>query len=287
MILFLVALATTLTDVFNNFLNTLAIALPGVIGAIIIIVIGIVVGWFVGKIVNRIVNGTVEKHFDKSEVGKVFRTSGFDLSNFVGGIINAFIVIVAITVAIGLLNIPGSAGAFIQQIAAYLPRLLGGILIIVLGIVLVDFLAMLIGKVIRPMFGEAKSEIADMLKNLIFLGLIAVILNIAFDLLLLNTTGLVYSLILGFVIIGAGIIITDTVIKSITDDHQEFTSIAGYAKFVLYGIFLLIGAGAIFASFTGVTTIISTISWGFAIAFAVVLIPIVYRIAKKMQSETK
>ena len=286
MILFLVALAT-MTDVFNNFLNTLAIALPGVIGAIIIIVIGIVVGWFVGKIVNRIVNSTVEKHFDKSEVGKVFKTSGFDLSNFVGGVINAFIVIVAITVAIGLLNIPGPAGAFIQQIAAYLPRLLGGILVIVLGIVLVDFLAMLIGKVIRPMFGEAKSEIADMLKNLIFLGLIAVILNIAFDLLLLNTTGLVYSLILGFVIIGAGIIITDTVIKSITDDHEEFASIAGYAKFVLYSIFLLIGAGAIFASFTGVTTIIGTISWGFAIAFAVVLIPIVYRIAKKMQAETK
>jgi hypothetical protein len=283
----LLIVLVTLADVWNNFLNGIAIALPGVIGATIVIVIGVVVGWFVGKIINRIVNVTVEKHFDKSEVGKVFRTSGFDLSNFVGGVTNAFIVIVAITVAVALLNIPGSAGAFIQQIAAYLPRLLGGILIIVLGIVLVDFLASLIGKVIRPMFGEAKSEIADMLKNLIFLGLIAVILNIAFDLLLLNTTGLVYSLILGFVMIGAGIIITDTVIKSITDDHEEFRAIAGYAKFVLYSIFLLVGAGAIFATFSGVTTIISTISWGFAIAFAVVLIPIVYRIAKKMQSETK
>jgi hypothetical protein len=146
---------------------------------------------------------------------------------------------------------------------------------------------MLIGKIIRPMFGEAKSEIADMLKNLIYLGLIAVILNIAFELLLLNSTGLVYSLILGFVIIGAGIIITDAVIKSITDDHQEFKTIAGYAKFVLYSIFLLIGAGAIFATFPGVTGIIGTVAWGFAIAFAVILIPIVYSIAKRMQSETK
>ncbi len=286
MYLFLVALLT-LTDVFDNFLNQTSTALPGVIGAIVVIIIGVIVGWFVGKIVNRIVNRTVESHFDKSEVGKVFRASGFDLSNFIGGIIFAFIAIVSISIAMDLINIPGTAGIFIQQIAAYLPRLLGGILVIVLGIVLVDFLSMLIGKVIRPMFGEAKSEIADMLKNLIFLGLIAVILNIAFDLLLLNSTGLVYSLILGFVIIGAGIIITDTVIKSITDDHKEFIPIAGYAKFVLYSIFLLIGAGAIFASFSGVTGIIATIAWGFAIAFAVVLIPIVYAIAKRMQSETK
>ncbi len=282
----LIALVT-LQEAFDNFLNTILNALPGAVAAVIIIVVGVVVGWFVGKVLNRVVDKTVEGHFDKSEVGKVFRASGFDLSNFVGGVIMAFIIIVAITIAIGLLNIPGTTGEFIQQIAAYLPRLIGGILVIVLGIVLVDFLSMLIGKVIRPMFGEAKTEIADMLKNLIFLGLIAVILNIAFDLLLLNTTGLVYSLILGFVIIGAGIIITDTVIKSITDDHKEFSNIAGYAKFVLYSIFLLIGAGAIFASFTGVTGIISTVAWGFAIAFAVVLIPIVYNIAKKMHAETK
>lgn len=286
MFLLLIALVT-LEEAFENFINTILTALPGAIAAIIIIVVGVIVGWFVGKIVNRIVDKTVEGHFDKSEVGKVFRTSGFDLSNFIGGIIMAFIIIVAITIAMGLLSIPGEAGGFIQQIAAYLPRLLGGILVIVLGIVLVDFLSMLIGKVIRPMFGEAKSEIADMLRNLIFLGLIAVILNIAFDLLLLNTTGLVYSLILGFVIIGAGIIITDTVIKSITDDHKEFVSIAGYAKFVLYSIFLLIGAGAIFASFTGVTGIIGTVAWGFAIAFAIILIPIIYNIAKKMQTETR
>jgi hypothetical protein len=285
MLLLLIALVT-LEQSLTNLLNGILLALPGIIGAIIIILVGVAIGWFVGKLVNKVIGATVERHFDKSEVGRVFRSSGFDLSNFVGGVIQAFIIIVAITIGIGLINIPGTAGEFIQQIAAYLPRLLGGILVIVLGIVLVDFLSSLIGKVLRPMFGEAKSEIADMLKNLIFLGLIAVILNIAFELLLLNITGLVYSLILGFVIIGAGIIITDTVIKSITDDYREFITIAGYAKFVLYSIFLLIGAGAIFASFTGVTTIISTVSWGFAIAFAIVLIPIVYSIAKKMKSET-
>jgi hypothetical protein len=96
----------------------------------------------------------------------------------------------------------------------------------------------------------------------------------------------IYPLILGFVIIGAGVALTDTLIKSITDDHSEFRTVAGYAKFVLYSIFLVIGAGAIFATFPGVTDVISNISWAFAVAFAITLIPIGYAIAKKMLKET-
>ncbi|MFA7398341.1 MAG: hypothetical protein WC046_07650 [Candidatus Bathyarchaeia archaeon] len=282
----LVALLT-LEEVFNNFLNSIAVALPGVIGAIVVIIVGAIIGWFVGKVVNRVVNSTVEKNFDKSQVGKVLKESGFDLSNFVGGLLMAFVIVVSITVAIGLLNVPGAAGEFMAQIAAYLPRLLGGILVIVLGIVLVDFLAQLVGQIIKPMFGPAKTEIADMLKNLLFIGLVAIILNVAFDLLLFTAGGLVYSLIIGFVIIGVGIILTDGLIKSIIDDHQEFIGIAGYAKFMLYSIFLLIGAGAIFSSFTGVTGIISTVAWGFAIALAIVLIPLIYSLTKRIQNEIK
>jgi hypothetical protein len=287
MLFFLVAAFLTLTDVFNNFLNDLATALPGVIGAIIVIVVGVIVGWGLGKLVNRVVNNTVEKSFDRSRIGQAFKSAGFDLSNFVGGLLYAFIVVVSVIIAIQLLDISGPAGVFLVDIAAYLPRLLGGILIIVLGIVFVDFLATLVGTTIRPMFGEKKTEIADMLRNLLFIGLVAVILNIAFDLLLFTAGGLVYSLIIGFVIIGAGIALTDGLIKSITDDHEEFRSVAGFAKFVLYSIFLLIGAGAIFSSFGGVTGIVGNIAWGFAIALALVLIPVVYSIAKKMTAEVR
>jgi hypothetical protein len=285
--LFLLAALLTLEEVFNNFVSDTVSALPGVIGAIIVIIVGVIVGWFVGKVANRIVDRTVEKNFDKSEFGKIFRNSGFDLSNFVGGILYAFVVIIAVTVAIGLLNVSGSAGEFLAQVAAYLPRLLGGILVIVLGIVLVDFLAQLVGRVIKPMFGPNKTEIADMLKNLLFIGLIAIILNIAFDLLLFSAGGLVYSLIIGFVIIGAGIILTDGLIKSITDDHAEFRPIAGYTKFILYTIFLLIGTGAIFSTFTGVTNIIGTVAWAFAIALAIALVPLVYSLVRRIHVETK
>lgn len=276
-----------LIEVFSNMVGDIINALPGIFAAIIILILGWIIGTLVGKAVNKIVEKVgVEKTFDQSLAGKAFKSSGLDLSNLIGGIVKAFIFILSVVLAIQVLNIGGTFGAYLATIADYLPRLLGGILIIILGTVFVDFLASFIGKMLRPMFPEAKVEIADMLKNLLFIGLVAFILLLALDTMLLSGST-IYPLILGFVVIGAGISLTDGLIKSITDEHAEFKEIAGFAKFALYSIFLVIGAGAIFATFPGVTNIVANISWAFAIALGIMLIPIAYAITKKMSKETK
>jgi hypothetical protein len=273
-------------QLFSDIAANIANAIPAVIAAIIIIIIGYAVGIVVGKAVNKIVEKLgMEKSFDQTVTGKSFRAAGLDLSNFIGAVTKAFIIILSIILAIQVLNVGGTFGTYLSTIADYLPRLLGGILIIVFGTVFVDFLATFIGKMLRPMFPEAKVEIADMLKNLLLIGLIAFIILLALDTMLLSGNT-IYPLILGFVIIGAGIALTDTLIRSITEDHAEFKTVAGYAKFVLYSIFLIIGAGAIFATFPGVTDVIANISWAFAIALAIMLIPVGYAIAKKMFKET-
>jgi putative Mn2+ efflux pump MntP len=275
-----------LGGMLSDFLSDVIAALPAIIAAIIVVVIGYVVGKFLGKAVNKVVEKMgIEKSFDETDIGKSFRSAGMDLSSFIGGLITAFVIVISIVIAIQILSIGGTVGDFLVDIAAYLPRLLGGVVVIVLGTVLVGFLASLVGNTLQPIFPTAKSEIADMLKNLLQIGLIAVILLIALDLMLLSGD-LVYPLILGFVIIGAGIALTDGLIKSITDDHKEFVPVAGYAKFVLYSIFLIIGAGAIFATFKGVTDVIANISWAFAIAMGIMLVPVIYNLARKMTKET-
>ena len=275
----------SISEMFSNMVGDIIAAIPSILAAIIIILVGYGIGIVVGTAVNKIIEKLgMEKAFDKTTAGQAFRNAGLDLSNFVGAVLKAFITILAIILAIQILNVGGTIGTYLAGIANYLPRLLGGILIIVFGIILVDFLATFIGKMLKPMFPEAKSEIADMLKNLLFIGLIAFILLLALDLMLLSGAT-IYPLILGFVIIGAGVALTDGLIKSITDDHEEFRSVAGYAKFVLYSIFLVVGAGAIFATFPNVTTIVANIAWAFAIALAIILIPIVYAMAKKMSKE--
>jgi len=274
-----------LGGMLNDFLSDVTGALPAIIAAILVVIIGYVVGKFLGRAVNKVVEKVgLEKSFEESDTGKAFKKSGMDLSSFIGGTTTAFIIVISVVLAIQILNIGGTVGTFLVDIAGYLPRLLGGIVIIVLGTVLVGFLATLVGNTLKPVFPKAKEEIADMLKNLLQIGLIAVILMMALDLMLLSGD-LVYSLILGFVIIGAGIALTDGLIKSITDEHKEFVPVAGYAKFVLYSIFLIIGAGAIFATFEGVTNIVANISWAFAIGMGIMLVPVIYNLAKKMTKE--
>ena len=270
------------TDMFSDIIG----ALPAIIAAIIIVIIGYFAGKFVGRAVNKLIEKMgIEKGFEETDTGKAFKSAGMDMSSFVGGITTAFILVISVVIAIQVLNIGGTIGEFLVDLASYLPRLLGGIVVIVVGSVLVGFLATLVGNTLKPVFPKAKVEIADMLKSLLQIGLIAVIIIIALDIMLLSGE-LVYSLILGFVIIGAGIALTDGLIKSITDDHKEFVDVAGYAKFVLYSIFLIIGAGAIFSTFEGVTNIVANVSWAFAIAMGIMLIPVIYSLAKKMTKES-
>jgi hypothetical protein len=59
-----------------------------------------------------------------------------------------------------------------------------------------------------------------------------------------------------------------------------------YCYSIFYGLCLIfkqvIGAGTIFATFHGVTTVIANISWAFAIAMEIMLVPVVYALVKKM-----
>jgi hypothetical protein len=137
----------------NTLLENIIAALPLVIAAIIVILIGYVVGRVVGRAVNKLIGKMgIEKSFDKTDAGKAFKSAGLDLSSFVGGVTTAFVIVLSIIIAIQILDIGGPIGQFLVDLAAYLPRLLGGIVVIVIGTVLVGFLASLVGNTFKPMF---------------------------------------------------------------------------------------------------------------------------------------
>ncbi len=265
-----------------NLLVQIIDAIPSIIAALIIILIGYFVGSGAGKAINKLIEVTgIEKGFDQTEAGRAFRRAGLDLSNFMEALVKAFIIVISISIALQYLNISGPAGQFIIDVAAYLPRLIGGIILLSLGFILAEFLAGFVGRILRGALPEEKSEIADMIKNLLLIGLVALILSIALEMMVL-TGQFVYTLILGFLIIGAGIVISDTLIRSIVEDHPEFRDVAGYAKFILYSMFAIVGVAGIFATFPGVSAVIANLAWAFAIAFALMLIPVAYTLAKRM-----
>ncbi|MEZ0318982.1 MAG: hypothetical protein ABWK05_03180 [Pyrobaculum sp.] len=254
--------------------------------ALVIILIAWAVGSIVGRAVNRLVERTgLERAFDKTDVGKAFRAAGIDLSNLVGMLVTAFIVAIGVVIAVGYLKIGGEAGALIADVARYLPRLVGGIVLLTVGLVLVALLTDYIGKLLTGLFPQQFVEIGEMLRNLLLVGLVALIISVALDLMLF-TGPLVYPLILGTVIIGAGIFIGHTIVRNIVEDHPEFAGAAPYAKFLLYLIFLTVGLGAIFAEFPQTAQVVQNVAWGVAIAVGILLAPVIYTLAKRMAKES-
>ena len=272
-----------LTDILINVIA----AIPSIIAALIVIGIGYAVGGITGKAVNKLVEITgLEKAFDQTDAGKAFRKAGIDLSNFVGSLVKAYIIVISVSIALQLLQIGEPTRSYILAIADYLPRLVGGILLLSLGLVLVEFLATYVRHILLPVFPEKYKELVDMLRNLLLIGLVAIVLSIALQMMLF-TGEFVFSLIIGFVIIGVGISLGDTIVTSIVEDHEEFKPVAGYAKFVLYSIFMLVGVAGIFSNFPGTEQVIANLAWGLAIAMGIMLVPIMYKLSKKMVAEAK
>ena len=269
-------------DVITNIVISIINAIPSIIAALIIIGLGYIVGEGVGKAVNKLVEITkIEENFDKTETGKAFRQAGIDLSSFIGSLTKAFVVVISLAVALQVLNIGGPISQYIIFIADYLPRIIGAILVLTLGVVLFEFLTSFIAKALSTTLPERHKDLADLLKDLIMIGLIAVLVTVALNMLLLPGE-YVYPLILGAVIIGVGISITERLVNSIVENHEEFKPVAGHAKFLLYLIFVIVGVAGMFSSFPGTSNVIANVAWGVAIAAALMLVPMIYRLSKDL-----
>ena len=276
-----------MVEVVNQFqqdligvLNEIVNRLPNIIGAIIVVLIGYVAGEFIGSAVNKIIQKFVEKPLDRTDVGKTIRELGLDLSDLIGGLTKAFIISISIVAAVDLLAIPGEAGTIITRVANYLPYLIGGITVLTIGVILALGLAKYIGSFLKKAFPESYASLAVLIENFILLGLIAVIVTISLELLDLRST-LIYPLIVGALVIAIGVFIADSALRIIIEQHPEFKELAPFLQFLIILVFLMIGVSAIFSEFPSTIQVINNLALGLAIAFAIVLIPIAFYLAKK------
>jgi len=259
--------------------------IPNLIGALVILLVGYIIGDLVGRAVNAFVNRLVEKPLKQSEIGRSF-TMLADISDLIGALTKAFIVAIAFLAAVEYLNIGGMTGEILYSIANYLPRLIGGIAILTLGSILAIGLAELISKSLEKTVPNEKKGIPQLTKSLLSVGLLAVVITIALN--MMQLTGYyVYTLILGIVIMAVGLLVGDTIVDDIVKAHEEFKPYAGYAKYLVYLIFILVGVAAIFSQYSTTTMVAGTLAWGIAIVAAIMLIPLVYSLAKRMATESK
>jgi len=85
-------LVQVLSDMVGNIIN----AIPAILAAIIVILIGYFIGMIVGKAINKVFTKLgIEKAFDGTAAGRAFRSAGIDMSDFICGVVKAFILVMS------------------------------------------------------------------------------------------------------------------------------------------------------------------------------------------------
>jgi hypothetical protein len=137
--------------------------LPKLAGAIITLIIGWIVGRALGKAVSHIIEKTrVGIPLKRTIIGRALENAGITISKFFDLIVRWFIYLIAILAAVDILNIE-ALSKFIGLIVQYIPNFLAGIIILLAGLMIADF----VGDAVTAIGKEAKIEFAGFLSIII------------------------------------------------------------------------------------------------------------------------
>ncbi|MEM4717755.1 MAG: hypothetical protein QXE81_03225 [Desulfurococcaceae archaeon] len=287
-ILFVIGLAIAVMFGTRELLEELTAALPRAFSAGVIIIVGYIVGELVSKAIRMVVE-KIAAPLEKTDIGGAIKSTGLDTPGLIAGLVKALIIVIAITIGLGMLALTGIAADVLGVVTFYLPRVFGSLVIIILGLPLILIFSKYIGKIFRTALEEKYKLIADLVENIIAIGLAAIFITIALNILILPGE-YVYSLIIGTVIIAVGIIVVDKTITVLKDTSPVFARMLPIVGTVFVFIVVYIGISAMLSQIHGTVEVLKTISWGIAAALAIVLVLIMFffiRIAWREASETR
>ncbi|WP_132057947.1 mechanosensitive ion channel family protein [Halorussus amylolyticus] len=121
-------------------LSQIIAAIPRLVGAILILL----VGWVVGRAVRRVVAGVadragIDKQARDTPLGRMFGDSRNAVSNFLGSVGAWFVYALAILAAANTLAIP-ILSEWISTAVSYLPAFIAGLVVIIGGFIVSDFI---------------------------------------------------------------------------------------------------------------------------------------------------
>ena len=182
----------TMDIVSRGLVNVVAV-LPAIIGALVVLLIGWVVGRLLGKAVRIVIDkamttATATKAIGESDLGKTVTKAPVSFG-YIGDItVRCIVYLVAILAAVDLLNLD-YISAFMTKVIEYIPHVVAFIVILVVGIILVDFFI--------DFFQSYKSSSIELLNPvllLVRLFLYFVVVMLALSQLLLDLT-IIYTII--------------------------------------------------------------------------------------------
>lgn len=169
---------------FNSVAQEIVFYLPKVVAALIILIIG----WIVGKAAGRLAAGLLDRMgvddaVEKTFLGDMIKRAGMTVRGVFDALVRWFIYIIFIVAAINVLDIPALT-LLLSQFVLYLPQLIAGILVLVVGLILVNFIMNWIGRELA----SNKVAFADIITIVLKAFFSLVIIILALDQMLIDTT---------------------------------------------------------------------------------------------------
>ncbi|RQG98061.1 mechanosensitive ion channel family protein [Natrarchaeobius chitinivorans] len=135
--------------------------LPRLVGALVILLIGWIVGRFTARVVRRIADGVeLDRMVLETPLGRILGGTERAVSGAFGKLGKWFVYGLAILAAANALAIP-TLSEWVSTAVSYLPAFIAGLLVIVLGFVVADF----IGDVIERTRAAAETAYASWFAN--------------------------------------------------------------------------------------------------------------------------
>ena len=184
-------IAESITTALGNALEMMILAVPRIIGAIIILIIGYIIGKLLGGLVQKIlekakVNDRIIKN---TLIEKLLNTINMTFARLIGVLVAIFFYVVFILAAIEILDIELLSN-FVNQVLFYLPNLIAGILILVIGLIAVEWIT----KFIKNTTKEYKVMSADLITMFLRAILVLVVIVITLDQWMIDTS-IIYTFI--------------------------------------------------------------------------------------------
>ena len=166
-------------------------ALPRIIGAIIILIIGYIIGKLLGGLIQKILEKAKinEKVIKNTLIEKLLNTINMTFARLIGVLVSIFFYVVFILAAIEILDIELLSN-FVNQVLLYLPNLIAGILILVIGLIAVEWIT----KFIKNTTKEYKVMSADIITMFLKAVLVLVVIVITLDQWMIDTS-IIYTFI--------------------------------------------------------------------------------------------
>ncbi len=171
-------------EIVADFITKIILFIPLIFSALVVLIIGLMLVDFIAGLIKKVLEATgVDDKISKSAVGDAFKASGSSASGIISGLVKLFGYLIFIMAASEILRF-AIITEFLQSILNYLPHLFMAVLILLIGLLVIDFIMDYLEATMNGMKVENTQVLIPLLRVFLFL----VVILLALDIMLINTS---------------------------------------------------------------------------------------------------